>query len=360
MKTHALWKLLRCPSCKDALAVESFGDDEGLLRSSCGAWFPVVNGIPRIFVGEMRAVYDTDFADFFARHNLRSDGNSATTDETRQKLATRESFGFEWTHFSEMLPDWEKNAHFYFEPLGGAAALDGKLCFEGGCGKGRHTYYALKSGARVVAVDFSRAVDVAQKNCERVAGERLFVQADLMALPFDDGAANGGGGAFDVAYSLGVLHHLPDPEAGFRNLSRLVKAGGQVLIYVYHALEGEPVKRALLDAVNVARRVTTRLPHRMLLPMTNALGYGLYAGVVMPYRLMSRVPLLKPLADKLPLRMYADYPVRVIVNDQFDRFSAPIENRYTRAEVAEWLNRAGLANTRILPGYGWRATGQRQ
>jgi SAM-dependent methyltransferase len=351
---NSLWSLLRCPACKGPLDLTWYGGGEGLLRSACGAWFPIVDEIPRIFIGEMRAIYRSDFAAFLERHGL-VDGNgtaSATSHETRQKLATRESFGFEWTHFSEMLPDWEKNARFYFEPLGDGD-LAGALAFEGGCGKGRHTYWALKAGARVVAVDFSRAVDVARANCQSLAGERLFVQADLMALPFADGS-------FDLAYSLGVLHHLPEPEDGFRKLSALVRPGGKVLIYVYHALEGQPVKRALLRAVDGARRVTTRLPHRLLLPMTNALGYGLYAGVVMPYRLMARFRLTRPLAEMMPLKLYADYPVRVIVNDQFDRFSAPIENRYRRAEVADWLNRAGLVNTRILAGAGWRAVGQRQ
>ena len=347
---NTLWELLRCPACGSTLEATWFDDDEGLLRSSCGLWFPIVGQIPRIFVGEMRTVYRTDFADFLGRHGL-SDGSDAVSHETRAKLATRESFGFEWTHFSEMLPDWEKNARFYFEPLA-PRGLGGKTVFEGGCGKGRHTYYALREGARVVAVDFSRAVDVARANCRGVDGERLFVQADLMALPFAPET-------FEVAYSLGVLHHLPDPEEGFRRLTALVEPGGRVLIYVYHALEGEPVKQAILRAVDRARRITTRLPHGVLLPLTNALGYGLFAGVVMPYRLLSRFSATRPLAERFPLKTYADYPVRVIVNDQFDRFSAPIENRYTEREVDGWLSRAGLRNARILGGAGWRAVGER-
>jgi SAM-dependent methyltransferase len=155
------------------------------------------------------------------------------------------------------------------------------------------------------------------------------------------------------------LHHLPDPEDGFRRLTTLVKPGGRVLIYVYHALEGEPVKQAILRAVTAARRVTVRLPHRVLLPLTNALGWGLYASVVLPYRVLSRFAVTRPLAEHFPLKSYAGYPVRVIINDQFDRFSAPIENRYTEREVGDWLARAGLENARILPGAGWRAVGER-
>ena len=347
---NPLFSLLRCPACQSHLELERLEGDDGLLRSSCGLWFPVVRGIPRIFIGELRAIYGQDFPEFLARYGLDAGaGAGAASGETRAKLATRESFGFEWTHYSEMLPEWERNSRFYFEPLGDGA-LAGALVLEGGCGKGRHTYHALKAGARMVVVDFSRAIDVAERNCRELEGERLFVQADLMALPFAPST-------FDLAFSFGVLHHLPAPEAGFGKLVALVRPGGRVLVYLYHALEGEPIKQALLRVVDAVRRVTVRMPHRALLPATTVLGYALYAGVVTPYKILSRFGPTRGLAARLPLRAYADYPVRVIVNDQFDRFSAPIENRYRRDEVAGWLARAGLGDAAILPGYGWRAVG---
>jgi SAM-dependent methyltransferase/uncharacterized protein YbaR (Trm112 family) len=354
---ESLWSLLRCPACEDSLTFERFskptkGADEGLLRCGCGQWFPVVEGIPRIFVGEMRSVYETDFGDFLERHSLHSRPPKAVSNQTRLKLQTRESFGYEWTHFHEMLPEWEKNATYYFEPLGGPAALSGLRVLDAGCGKGRHAYYAIKHGARVVAVDFSRAVEVAQRNCAGLTGERLFVQADIMNLPF---AKN----TFDMAYSLGVLHHLPNPEAGFRSVVDVIRQGGCALIYLYHALEGEPVKQVILGGVNLIREVTRRLPHRVLLPLTTALGYGLYVGVVIPYRALSRSSSTRAFAEALPLKSYAAYPVRVIVNDQFDRFSAPIENRYRRDEVARWLSSAGLSEPTILAGAGWRAMGRK-
>ena len=41
------------------------------------------------------------------------------------------------------------------------------------------------------------------------------------------------------------------------------------------------------------------------------------------------------------MKQYVRYPFRVCVNDQFDRFSAPIENRYTQAQVYGWLRARG-------------------
>ena len=80
---------------------------------------------------------------------------------------------------------------------------------------------------------------------------------------------------------------------------------------------------------------------------------------VLPARALNHFSLMRPLADRVPLGHYRKYSFRVLYTDQFDRFSAPIENRYTRAEVAAWFARAGLEDVVILGGAGWRASGKR-
>ena len=81
--------------------------------------------------------------------------------------------------------------------------------------------------------------------------------------------------------------------------------------------------------------------------------------MVSPYRLLRRFPRLRRLADAFPLKAYADYPFGVLVNDQFDRFSAPLEHRYTREEVERLMQDAGLADVVVLPNHGWIADGLR-
>jgi hypothetical protein len=63
-------------------------------------------------------------------------------------------------------------------------------------------------------------------------------------------------------------------------------------------------------------------------------------------------------ADVLPLQTYADYPFGVLVNDQFDRFSAPLEERYEREEVKAMLERAGCSQIVVLSNHGWVADGR--
>ena len=111
--------------------------------------------------------------------------------------------------------------------------------------------------------------------------------------------------------------------------------------------------------MTAARTITTRLPLPLLRILTWVVAAVLYAGYVAPAKAASRISALRPWIARLPLGQYVDYPFRVFWNDQFDRFSAPLEKRYRRAEVEALLAGAGLEDVRILGGYGWRAAGRK-
>jgi SAM-dependent methyltransferase len=155
-----------------------------------------------------------------------------------------------------------------------------------------------------------------------------------------------------------VLHHLPDTERALRGLVRYVRPGGLLHVYLYW----DPPRRGhrlILRGVTLARRVTTRLPHRLLHIACYPLAAFLFATIILPYRVMRRFPRLKRIADALPLKAYADYPFGVLVNDQFDRFSAPVERRFTRAEAERMMRDAGLVDVVVLPNNGWVCDGRR-
>jgi len=69
--------------------------------------------------------------------------------------------------------------------------------------------------------------------------------------------------------------------------------------------------------------------------------------------------MLAEIADRLPLRQYSRYPFRFCVNDQFDRLSAPLERRYSRAQVEQFLKSAGLEELNVSPNFGWVACGRK-
>jgi hypothetical protein len=61
--------------------------------------------------------------------------------------------------------------------------------------------------------------------------------------------------------------------------------------------------------------------------------------------------------EQWPLFVYSKYPFRVLYNDQFDRFSAPIEKRYDPDDARRLLESVGLRNIEVRPCFGWIADG---
>ena len=359
-----LLTMLACPWCGGPLEASSYderpgagvGDQgetgeitEGLLRSSCGRVFPIVRGIPRIFddaLDQFSGFVRAHQADVPQRVGAEPEKPRIDPDIDR----TRDSFGYQWTVFHEMAVDFRDNFLFYISPLQ-EAFFKGKIGLDLGCGFGRHVYNSAQLGAEMVGVDLSEAIESTRRNTRDLPNVHL-VQADVYRLPFRPGV-------FDFAYSIGVLHHLPDPERGFRCLIPVVKPGGSLFIWVYS--KSRAIANFLLELV---RAVTTRLPRRLQKTLSWIAAVIDWGAFVVPYRIASRVPGVRNLARRLPLprlTVYAQYPFQVVYADWFDRLAAPIRFYYDDRDLTGWLSRASLTHTLISPTglFGWRAYGER-
>jgi SAM-dependent methyltransferase len=351
-----LVELLMCPWCRSELTMTSFdaatgGDDviEGLLSCSCGRRFPIVHGIPRILENAFSL-----FPDFVQRHRDRlpamDDVRSVDAAEAEAIRRTRESFGYQWTQFSEMAIDFKQNFLEYIAPVD-ERFFPGKIGLDLGCGFGRHIYNAARFGAEMIGVDLSEAIESTRANTRDLPNVHL-VQADVYHLPIRHGV-------LDFAYSIGVLHHTPDPEGAFRCLVPLVKPGGAVFVWVY-----SKSRRFWNFSLEAVRAVTTRLPKRAQKAVSLAsavVDFGLFVG---PYKIASAIPAVKPVLDRMPLhrvRLYARYPFQVVYADWFDRYAAPIRFYYNREDMEGWLSRARLTRHVVSPTglFGWRAYGER-
>jgi len=317
----SLLNLICCPFCKNSFDLEITQEkngeiEEGSLFCSCGKVFPIIFGIPRILPDTL----------------------------PDKKKETAESFAFEWEKFSQMRDEWQKNFDFYFKPVD-REDLKNKIALELGCGNGRHTFYAGKIFKELISIDLSRAIDVAKAN-NKDQNNIHFIQADIYYLPLKEKF-------FDFVFCLGVLHHLPTPEQGFEKLVNLVKQGGGVLIYVYHKFSKKDPKYYILAPVTLLRKLTTKLSHKILYILCYPIAILSYLIFVLPYKYLFKYFV----KEGWPLGTYANYSFFVILNDTFDRFSAPIENRYSKEEILAWYQRSSFKNIKILAGSGWRLFG---
>lgn len=313
--TDAVLQLLACPRCGGTLAPSPSAADT-LTCEACAFSAPIVRGIPRL-------------------------ADAPLTDEARR---TQDSFGYEWTQFNAPEPSGEVNFNDYFAGLD-LSSLAGATVLDAGCGMGRHARQVAKHAGTVVAVDFSAAVEQAARNTAMHPNVQC-VQGDLTRLPLRESA-------FDFIYSLGVLHHIADTAGTLRGLVARLKPGGRIRIYLYWKRTG--IVGFLLGLVSIVRLVTTRLPFPLLKALCWVLSVLLLVVVVTPYRIATALGVRG--IERWPLFIYAKYPFNVLYNDQFDRFSAPLEKRYSPAEVRALLASVGLTDITVQPCYGWVADG---
>jgi tetratricopeptide (TPR) repeat protein/SAM-dependent methyltransferase len=109
-----------------------------------------------------------------------------------------------------------------------------------GCGTGQRSIaMAQKFGDRhMLAVDLSLAsLGYARRKSEELGLTIAYAQADILELETT-------GRQFDVIESLGVLHHLADPWAGWRALLSLLRPGGFMLLGLYSEMARRPVLAA--------------------------------------------------------------------------------------------------------------------
>jgi SAM-dependent methyltransferase len=286
--------LMRCPRCRGGLEVAAGA--AGLDCAGCGASVPVVRGIPR-FVAE-------DYAASFGRQWNRFDVARPVEDEATFRVKT----GLDPREFA------------------------GKLVLDAGCGGGRYARLLGEHGARVVGVDRSAAVEKAAAVCAEFPGVAI-IQGDLLELPIVEGIV-------DFAFSIGVLHHSPDPRRAFAEVARRVKPGGRLAVWLYRRNTGpqEWLNSAL-------RAATTRWPPRVLEPFCAGLG------------IIGGIPVLNQSLNKVAnFSNHPDWTLRVC--DNFDWYAPKYQSHHTIQELESWFRDEGFEDLRVLaPARGGRVYG---
>ena len=269
--------------------------------------------------------------------------------------ATVEHFGREWSHFDQTeasVTELAATFEQYFSVFPWASLSGDAVGFDFGCGSGRWAAFVAPRVGQLHCVDASdSALAVARRNLARLSNCRFHL-ATPDTLPFPDSS-------MDFGYSLGVLHHLPDPEEGLRACIRRLKPGAPFLLYMYYRFDDRPAWfRALWRVSDVARRLISRLPHRARLAVSGGIAAVAYWPLARVAAVLDRQGVD---VSALPLSFYRNRSFYTMRNDALDRFGTRLEHRYTAEEIGFMMTAAGLTDIEFSRGEPyWCAMGRRR
>lgn len=250
-------------------------------------------------------------------------------------------FGFEWSRFDQSqlsASDQVEMFKGYFDIFPWNLLPPDATGADIGCGSGRWASLVAPRVRHLGLVDPSEdALAVAERNLSNAANVS-FHQASIDDLPFEEES-------LDFAYSLGVLHHVPDTAKAMHSIAQVLKAGAPFLIYLYYAFDQRPWWfRVIWRASDMLRKFISKMP----VPLKNVVCEGMALLVYLP---LARAALFLEqfgmLPDSWPLAYYRNREYYVMRTDALDRFGTRLEQRFSRDEIKAMLQSAGFTDIRF-------------
>lgn len=264
-------------------------------------------------------------------------------------------FGEEWTTFDQsVLPENELQELFsqYFRRFPWTELPTNPQGFDLGCGSGRWAKFVAPKVGTLHCIDASAAaLDVAKRNL-REAKNCEFHLSSVSQMPIHDGS-------MDFGYSLGVLHHIPDTQAGMMACVAKLKPRAPFLVYLYYAFDNRPSWfRILWRLTDAARKVMARFPFRLRYWLSQFIATVVYFPLARLAYLLERIGLP---VEGLPLSAYRRRSYYTMRTDALDRFGTKVEHRFTQREIRMMMEAAGLDQVSFSnePPY-WCAVGYRR
>jgi SAM-dependent methyltransferase len=261
--------------------------------------------------------------------------------ENNFDIKTIKSFGEEWTKFNQSkmsLSESQKAFDEYFSIFPWHILPNESVGFDMGCGSGRWAKFVAPKVHQLHCIDPSIAIGIAKENLINF-NNIIFHQSTLenSGIPQE---------SMDFGYSLGVLHHIPNTLSGIQSCTKLLKKGAPLLLYLYYAFENRPIWfRTLWKLSDLARRVIHYLPFRLKQVVTDTIAIFIY----FPFARISKI--LEKIGfdvSKIPLSYYRNHTFYTLRTDSLDRFGTPLENRFTRDQIKDMMEKSGLTNIRFF------------
>ncbi len=251
-------------------------------------------------------------------------------------MSSQQRFGYEWGKYAHIAEQYEGQFLNWTAPRG-KEYWKGKRILDVGCGMGRNTYWPMRWGASGgVAFDFdTRSVESARANLKEFPTEVLYMSV------YDASWKN----AFDVAFSIGVVHHLEDPKRALSLMVDSLVPEGELLVWVY-SYEGNEWIVRYVDPIRKA--ITSKLPVGLVHFLSYLCSIPLYLFVKL-FR--------GPSGYFKQIATFDFWHIHSIV---FDQLIPDIAHYWRQREVEDLVLGLPLKNVRVIAppnGSGWILSG---
>jgi ubiquinone/menaquinone biosynthesis C-methylase UbiE len=263
-------------------------------------------------------------------------------------------FGYEWTRFDQSeLSENEHRELFdnYFSLFPWEVLAEDAQGFDLGCGSGRWAKLVAPRVGHLYCIDPSSALDVARKNLSHLSNCD-FYNAAVDAIPLQDSS-------MDFCYSLGVLHHVPDTEAGIKACVDKLKVGAPFLIYLYYAFDNRPWWFiAIWHLSDGLRKVISRLPNGLRFFASQIVAFLIYLPLAKTSRLLENIGVN---VNNFPLSGYRNCSFYTMRTDALDRLGTRLEKRFKKKQILSMMEKAGLERIQFSENMPfWCAVGFRK
>lgn len=253
-------------------------------------------------------------------------------------LQTVEGFGREWKTFNySEVEELEITEIFtsYFSIFPWERLPNNAVGFDLGCGSGRWAKCVAPKVGTLHCIDASSAaLEVAQHNLLKVENCEYY-HASVDHIPLPDNS-------MDFGYSLGVLHHVPHTFLGIQACVDKLKPSAPLLLYLYYAFDNRPWWfRLIWKLSDIIRQGISRLPYPVRYGISQMIAVLVYLPLARFSLLLEKLGLN---VDTIPLSIYRNRGFYVMRNDSLDRFGTKLESRFTKDEIRQMMEAAGLIN----------------
>jgi SAM-dependent methyltransferase len=257
-----------------------------------------------------------------------------------QDKNTVEGFGDEWSRFDQSdLPEDEQSLLFdeYFSVFPWKDISRESVGFDLGCGSGRWAKSVAPKVKKLICIDPSNAIDIAKKNLSNFDNCE-FESASVDDIPIDNNS-------MDFGYSLGVLHHVPDTEMGIKQCVEKLKKGSPLLLYLYYRFDNRPFWfRFIWSITDLLRKIISKMPYGLRYIFSQIIAVLVYFPLARTALYLGKLNLN---VTNFPLSSYKNLSFYTMRTDALDRFGTRLEQRFTRKEIKNMMENAGLEHIKF-------------